>query len=944
MLPIHVRALLAFLIVAGLASPRRADGRDMRIQAAEKTLLATYDAAPHDIIVEAVLDPAISYGDRYDLLRTYLEAQRAIKGDRGWMREVFLPRLEKMYKELPAQDVRGLVQVLRGISYIYRDRDSSDIRMIQFLQQQLRSAGLSPARREACKAVLQQLQGEEAPATGVAWLDDEHRLLELSKNRQFAEMYERAWSIVADADRPVADRICALRHVNELLARPTGIPYERTLQDLESLCLTTRNADLAEALARSAMRAAFLEALQPADSRAVLERLQSSSAPVPSRVAQTLLARIEAQRQSWVFDAAGHQEAADRIVQAANLDPAGRAEYRKLIARPDYRDHPVGAAPRWWMLGEFLWNHRAVPASLEAFRNYVRTRCPSSEPDARLRDAVHLMRLASESLGPDPVEFWADACTLARGQGASAFVTAMIEELQGPTRDTTAIAAVGKRVLERGPQAHTAEAVIRLIPLSTDDLNALAERAPHAAQADQARLALAIALTREGRYQEATKYLSTSTEEPLPGVPLFRVVGLADCLFAAGDRRHAEALIRSLLRRNVSATQSVNLLAYLMTRYLDADLFEDATRIQQELFRGYGAAEPEAISSALAKCLDAIQAKGNVRAELLTTRLLCQVVNGELYEMGDDGTPPQKSLRFWQDVLEWSRDHKQTSRLAGLAEQADGRGQADLVRVLLARTSLDEGDLARAAEYLAMVGRNSTCSALAAKEQARLDACRERDAELASVVIAESKVLADMARQREAWSVAVESYLLLAEFASDPASQAEALSDATQCCKAGDLIDAYGSQIERRLSALNANQTRQAASAETLRTLRMRREQSPAATRSASTAPVACLDEPLASAYAATMLNVGLAFRGAGRFERAAACFHKAFQYAPFSAAAPRSLQEEAQTLRLYMGQPQRADDVHRLTVAVYPLTSQGQMARTRLRVHYEGTMGKHPE
>ncbi len=386
---------------------------------------------------------------------------------------------------------------------------------------------------------------------------------------------ELAWSIVSDTGRDAPDRLSALRYVNDLLVRPTGVGFEQTRRDLEAACGRCRDAGLAEAMARSAMRAAFLEALEPGDVQAVLERLQKADSPAAREASQALLAEAEAQREAWGYDAKKHGEAAERLVQGANLDAAGRQAYRQLIADGHYRDEPVGEGGGWWILGKFLWNRHAQAAATEAFRNYLQTRSPSSEPDGRLREAVHLLRQAQEEAGQDPAEFWSGVCLLARGPGARALVAAMIEELQGPNRDTRGLIAIGKRALQKGPRPEVAEAVIRLVPFSTEDLSALAEPGRQDRQAKQANLMLAIALTREGKYEESMKYVDTTLAEPLPGVPLFRVVGLADGFFAAARYEQAEALARALLRRNPGATQSVSLLAYLMTKYLDADRFDD---------------------------------------------------------------------------------------------------------------------------------------------------------------------------------------------------------------------------------------------------------------------------------------------------------------------------------------------------------------------------------
>ncbi len=358
------------------------------------------------------------------------------------------------------------------------------------------------------------------------------------------------------------------------------------------------------------------------------------------------------------------------------------------------------------------------------------------------------------------------------------------------------------------------------------------------------------------------------------------------------------------------------------------------------MFRRYAAAEPEAISTALSKCLEAIEAKGNAQAEVLTTRLLCQVLNGEIYASGEAETKaPEESVGFWRAALAWSRDHKQAEGLAGFAA-GSGNSQTDLARVLLARARLDEGDTAGAAGYLAKVGAESEQSVLAGKERGRLEACRQRDAKLAAAACKEAQALVDVAGRSGTWPAAVEAYLLLAEFSGDRDSGVKALSEAVRCCEAGGVTAGYGGQIEQRLAALQAEA---GASSEALSGLKRRLGALPAAGEPAA-APGAALEGAAAEAYGMAMFNLGVAMRSAGRFERAIACFRLGFERAPFAATAPRCLQEEAWTLRFQMGQLPEADEVYGQVVAMYPTTKQGLTARTRLRVHYEGTKGKHPE
>ena len=104
----------AALVLAALAAgPLQA--KDTRIDAVEQLLMARWDTIPEDIVVEIVVDPVIGQSERYQVLRFFLEKQKTVARHREHVQRNYLPRLERMFREMPAEDehVFALDELLR---------------------------------------------------------------------------------------------------------------------------------------------------------------------------------------------------------------------------------------------------------------------------------------------------------------------------------------------------------------------------------------------------------------------------------------------------------------------------------------------------------------------------------------------------------------------------------------------------------------------------------------------------------------------------------------------------------------------------------------------------------------------------------------------------------------------------------------------------------------
>jgi tetratricopeptide (TPR) repeat protein len=215
--------------------------------------------------------------------------------------------------------------------------------------------------------------------------------------------------------------------------------------------------------------------------------------------------------------------------------------------------------------------------------------------------------------------------------------------------------------------------------------------------------------------------------DPLPAVPLFRAVGVADAMFAADKAEDAESLVRALLRRPGATAQRPNLLVYLMTQQLKAGRTAQVIEVQDELSQGYGLESPNTVLEALGKCILAVRDK-NPAAEIASTRLMCEIINGDSYRcLAGQGSASKDEVTFWRAVLEWSQDPAKTAGLEEFARRAPDSKEADLARVLLARCALDRGQCGPAGEWLRGIPGSSAVSALAGEQRRRLKAFEDRD-------------------------------------------------------------------------------------------------------------------------------------------------------------------------------------------------------------------------
>ena len=908
-------------------------GEDPRVQTVKTTLMLTFVPTGHDVVVETVLDPILGRKDRRQLLEFYCQSEESITRNKAWMRGTFFPRFDRMYKEMPGEDPLSLIHALEGMAYAYRDEDGNDLRMLQFLREELLRPDLSPARRIACTTLLGNLgsDGHGEKATSAAWLTEERRIVALMSAGRHNEAYRVTFSIVADARRCNADRHAALAWLGSLLSRPTGVAFDETRQKLEALCVGCPSPVLCEALARSTMRAAFLQSIRPQDVLDVVGRLSRSTNAVAREVAVSILRQIEKDGRDRGLDIGKHVQEAEGIVQQAKLDARGREEFRRLMAHADYRWHPVGGGPRWWMLGKFLARHNALAASTDAFTKYLETRSPCAAIDDRLREALKHLHAASDELGREPVAFWAGLTTKCAGRTSVAFVQALIHELDS-THQGDILPAVGRYVLSRHPRSDAARAVVQHMALKASDFERLSEADPHGLSSGWARVGLAAALAREGRYDRACTLLDLSLSDPLPGVPFFRVVGVAEHLLDQGKLEDGETLVRGLMRRGIAATQRAKLLVFLMAGYLEARVFDDAYRIGREISERYLFVDAETLADALSTCLGNIGGKEQPRAEILLTRLLCQVLNGEIYYQTTrtDSSASPAALDFWRAVLGWSRDHRQTAPVHECLDRMSTFQDADLARILLARSALDDGDTVTASQLLSQIEESSPYSARAASEMKRLNTHKKRAEELSEVVSSEALRLAGLAERDAVWPVATESYLLGADYATDAQERLRLIAEAMRCCGAGGQRARFQPDIAGRLSEIGSAVVDQESLAVCER-LMAECQQWDSGTGQAADARVTPLDEPLANSFASSMQRLGAAFRDAGSYREAAACLHAGFLRAPFSEHAPDLLRDEASILWFYLGDLEKAERVLRQAVALYPCSDSGEWASVRL-------------
>ena len=620
---------------------------DRRIEAVEALLLARWSSIPEDMVVEIVLDPVISQSQRYRVLRIFLDKQKTVARHREYVQQQYLPRLERMFREMPAEDPRSFRLILQGMASLQLERDLSDSQIREFLRQQLAEPSLSPARRVACQAMLSEIQGQDPSTASDAWLAEDRQIAGLLAKGSAADAYRLALSILSDGRRPLNDRISALKRLDQMLAYPTGFTFEQVRGDLTSICTAVQEPALAASLVGSIMRAAFLEQMDPGHVLEVAKSLSRDSSPAARDAAAAALARVQATKEGWGFDLQAHLKQAEPLVQEANLDAQARQEYGQLVRNPDYHARPVGQAQRWWFLGKFFWRHQATKASVEAFRLYLQTREPCSRVDDYLREAVKILADAAPAMGEEPPVYWAGLAHLPRPGAIQAFVQALAEELSDPD-DKAVLAQFAIHVLQQGARSDLAQAVLSNILLSRQQIAPLV-----ASSSDPAgrycRTAVAAALAREGNCSDAVGYLDLELADPLPGVPLFRAIGVADVLFVKGRADAAETLVRSLLRREGAAGQRMNLLVYLLNQQLQAGNSDAVFRIQEELSQRCSMDSPQAVLAALARCIGVVRGK-NSEVEISLARLSCEILNGDAYPRANsDPSAAGRAVGFWKE-------------------------------------------------------------------------------------------------------------------------------------------------------------------------------------------------------------------------------------------------------------------------------------------------------
>jgi tetratricopeptide (TPR) repeat protein len=710
-------------LVLGVLAVGTVQARDTRIDAVEQLLMARWDTIPEDIVVEIVVDPTVGQSERYEVLRFFLEKQKAVARHREHVQQNYLPRLERMFREMPGEDCRSCRLILQAMASLRQERDQGRASTIEFLRQQADDEALAEHKRAVCRALLDQIQGRSAAETSSAWQAEDRRIAGLVAKGAAGEAYRAALTILRADEQPVGDRLGALEWLDQMLACPTGVSFEQTRKDLTAVCSTAAQPMLAKALVGSILRAAFLEELDSEHVMEVLKGLAQQQQTSVREAAEAELAQLDAQRRSWVLNLQEHLEQVDRLVQQANLEASARQEYRELIEDPDYYAHPVGESPRWWVLGKFLQRQKATRASIEAFRRYLQTREPTAHVDDSLREAVKILAEQRAVTGQEPLAYWMDIARQPRARGARAFVKAMVETLS-QAADRRVLVQFAISALQQGEQPDLSEAVLEGIVLSTQDVAGLASSD---ARGRYCRTAIAAALAREGKAAKAAEHVDLTLQDPLPTVPLFRAVGVADALFAAGKPEAGEALVRALMRRPGATSQRPNLLVYLMNQKLKAGQTPEAIQVQDELSQGYGLDSPETVVEALGKCIAVVRDK-NPEAEIASTRLLCEILNGDTYRgLREEAAGSKEAVIFWRAVLEWSQDHEEVAGLEEFVRKEPESREADLARVLLARCALEGGQREAAAEWLKGVGETSAVSALAKQEQRRLDALQDRD-------------------------------------------------------------------------------------------------------------------------------------------------------------------------------------------------------------------------
>lgn len=920
-------AICGLLLLAGLA-PASVQAKDTRILAIEKLLLTSWNNWPDDMVVEVVLDPVTSQADRRSVLRFYLDRQKQVGGHRDSIQQTYLPRLERMFKQMPSEDIPSYVLILQGMASLLAEKNHSDAPMLAFIQGQLQQQSLSPARRLACETLRAQIQGQDLEAVSQQWRSQESRILELLSKGTAGQAYSLAMSVVSDAQRSSGDRMSALKYLDRMLTAATDVPFQQTRLDLTSAGMHCSNPRLAAMLVRSIMRAAFLEYLDADGVQHVIDSLAQGSSPLVQEAARAVLSNIRDHRQNWQFDIQEHLVEANRLVQQAGLSDAGQRQYQILVASPDYVSHPVGESPRWWLLAKFLSQYNAPAASVEAFRKYLSTRNPSIYADSYLQEAIGILDRENTTLGHDPIAFWTDLARLPKPGAADAFIKGLAHRF--PRQDTGSILVrIGLAILQRNDSPYLAEAVLRNVDFTPEDVTSEGIDISPDHLAGGLRAAVCAAWARQGKYEQALSYLDLARQAPLPGVPLFRVLGLADCLFAQGKGNDAEKLVRSLLLRDLSTDQRINLLVCLVDGYLKAGNTQRAIQVQAELFQQYAVTSPQAIVAALTRCIDAVHDK-NPAAEIACTRMLCEVMNGDTYPDTGNGPADGETLAFWRAVLAWSRDNAQTQGLRTCLKKADSP-ETDLARVLLARSDLNQQQDRPAAQLLAAINDSSPMAALAREERRRLHARLERTRILADHVRQIAAGLVQTLNQSGQADLLAEAHLLLAEFGSDTAQKTQSLSAALDLCAQNqvgpDSAVLIAAQLRRIRSSCGDKNIQ--AQCDALKT--KMDALAPAASQPSEADERTYLGEPLDAAYLDAMYQLGQAFRTAGQYQRAVECCHRGFQRAPFAVAAARLLKEEVWTLTFYLANLDESQTRLRQLLAIYPQELSGQWARTYL-------------
>lgn len=926
------RILIYAILVLGTLLAGQSRGEDGRIAAVEALLLARWDGTPENMVVEIVLDPVIGQTPRYRVLRCFLDKQKTVARHREYVQQNYLPRLEKMYREMPAEDVRAFQLILKGMADLQQERDQSDSQIREFLYQQLAEPALSPARRIACQGLLSEIQGQAPSSASETWRAEERQITDLLAKGSAADAYRLALSVLSDGRRSVDDRAGALKRLDQMLAYPTGTTFEQVRQDLAGICAGVQEQALAKSLVGSIMRVAFLERMDPEHVLAVARALEQNSSPAVRAAAATAIAEAQVSRQQWSFDPKAHRDQAELLVRQANLDSEAQQEYRQLLSNPDYYARSVGQAQRWWFLGKFLWRHRATNAAVEAFRQYLQTREPSSRVDDYLREAVKVLAEARPATEQEPYLYWANLARLPKSQAAQAFVRALAEELSSP-EGRRVLAQFAVCVLQQGAEPSLAQAVLENILLSPGQVAPL-ESAGFSGEAGRyCRTAIAAALAREGKSAEAVRYLDLGLTDPLPGVPLFRATGVADVLFASGQADAAETVVRSLLRRPGAAAQRTNLLVYLLNQQLQAGHTNAVVRIQEELTERYGVDSPAAVVAAFARCIGLVRDKSPEAATALM-RASCEILNGETYPgAADNSLPAKQAAGFWSSVLAWSQDNTRTKDLEEFVQRQPGCWEADLARVLLARYALDLSQADRAADLLRSVEDLSSMAALAGEQRRRLQALRNRDAVMVSTIRQQAGALAEAAEQKGMALPAVEAFLLLAEFEPSISVRMQALSRAAELCGQHDLRQVYGQALRALLDAVRSQCEDAQVLAECTRLGQQIGESLTPASLPAEPAPSERLEAPFDAVYAEAMEGIGMAFRTAGQYRRAVEIFHRGWRTAPLAERAADCLKEEVWTLRYYMAAMEESQVRLRQLVAIYPYGSAGRWARVHIGI-----------